>query len=118
MSVTIDLGGKVTLVTGSSRGIGRAIAEVLADAGADVVLNAREMSEELKSLATDIADKYGVRCEAIPADVSVAADVNTMFQRVFKTFGRLDALVNNAGILRDGLIGMIRKDRSSIDDRG
>jgi len=110
MSTTIDLGGKVALVTGSSRGIGRAIAEVLAGAGADVLLNARKASEELTALAKDIADEHDVRGEAIAADVSVATEASAMFQKVYKTFGRLDALVNNAGVLKDGLIGMIRQE--------
>jgi 3-oxoacyl-[acyl-carrier protein] reductase len=53
---------------------------------------------------------YGVRCEAFAADVSDMAQVNVLFQRAFKEFKRLDTLVNNAGVLRDALIGMIRQE--------
>jgi len=107
MASIIDLAEKVVLVTGSSRGIGRAIAEGLAAAGANVILNGRSETEALDQLATSITESHHVECEAIAADVSVRADVNGMFQKVFKSFGRLDILVNNAGVLKDGLIGMI-----------
>ena len=110
MASIIDLSGQVALVTGSSRGIGRAVVETLAAAGSDVVINARKDSNELEELAAAITTKHGVRCEAIPADISDAAEVSAMFQKTFKSFRRLDTLVNNAGILRDGLIGMIRQD--------
>lgn len=110
MALTIDLKGQVALVTGSSRGIGLAVAETLAAAGSDVVINARHASEELGEIATNIARTHGVRCEAIAADVSVIEQVNALFQQTFKTFRRLDTLVNNAGVLRDGLMGMIRQE--------
>ncbi len=106
---TLDLSGKVALVTGSSRGIGKAIATRLAEHGAAVVVNGRADSAELRALADELAEKHKVRCEVVPADVGDAAQVSAMMQTVFKAFGRLDVLVNNAGILRDGLIGMIRE---------
>jgi 3-oxoacyl-[acyl-carrier protein] reductase len=107
MAMTIDLKGKVSLVTGSSRGIGRAIAESLAAAGSDVILNARRETPELRELAAAIAREHAVRCEAIVADVAEVEQVNALFQQAFKLFRRLDTLVNNAGVLRDALIGMI-----------
>jgi 3-oxoacyl-[acyl-carrier protein] reductase len=110
MASTIDLKGQVALVTGSSRGIGRAVAERLAAAGSDLVINARHASPELQELASTIAKTHGVRCEAIAADVSDIEQVNALFQQTFKAFKRLDTLVNNAGVLRDGLIGMIRQE--------
>jgi 3-oxoacyl-[acyl-carrier protein] reductase len=108
MALTLDLKGQVALVTGSSRGIGRAVAEALAAAGSDVIVNAQK--HELRDLAATLSETHGVRCEAIAADVSDVEQVNAMFQHVFKSFRRLDTLVNNAGILRDALIGMIRQE--------
>lgn len=110
MALNIDLSGQVTLVTGSSRGIGREVAQRLAAAGSHVIVNARTDTPQLHELASAIAAEHGVRCAAIAADVSDIAQVNALLQQTFKLFRRLDTLVNNAGILRDGLIGMIRQD--------
>lgn len=98
------------MVTGSSRGIGRAIAEALASAGSDVVLNARRATPEVLDLAASIASTHGVRCEAIAADIAEPKEVSALFQGVFKQFKRLDTLVNNAGVLHEGLIGMISQE--------
>jgi 3-oxoacyl-[acyl-carrier protein] reductase len=110
MATLIDLEGRVSLVTGSSRGIGRAIAETLAAAGSDVVINARTPSTALDELSQEIARTHGVRCEAIAADIGDIEQVNALFQQTFKSFRRLDTLVNNAGVMRDGVIGMIRQE--------
>jgi len=108
--ISIDLSGRVALVTGSSRGIGRAVAEILAQAGATIILNGRSDTDRLSAAATEIGSRYGVDTAAIAADVANADEVAAMVQTIFKSFGRLDVLVNNAGILKDGLIGMIRSD--------
>jgi 3-oxoacyl-[acyl-carrier protein] reductase len=107
----LNLSGKVALVTGSSRGIGKAIATRLAEHGAAVVLNGRSVSEALQSLEQTLQTQHGAKCQAVAADIAESAQVSAMFQTVFKSFGRLDVLVNNAGILQDGLIGMIRDEQ-------
>jgi 3-oxoacyl-[acyl-carrier protein] reductase len=108
--IGIDLTGRVALVTGSTRGIGRAVAENLAQAGATVIVNGRGDADRLSAAAAEIKERHGVETAAIAADVANSDAVAAMMQSVFKSFGRLDILVNNAGILKDGLIGMIRSD--------
>jgi 3-oxoacyl-[acyl-carrier protein] reductase len=94
--------GQVALVTGGSRGIGRAIAMAFAEKGVDVVITGLN-EERLNHAATEISSK-GVRCIAYRADVSKAKEVEGLFDRVMKEFDRLDILVNNAGITRDNLL--------------
>jgi 3-oxoacyl-[acyl-carrier protein] reductase len=89
-----SLEGKLALVTGASRGIGRAIAAELAAAGASVVIGYRSGAEEAESLAAEIGGR------AVQADVSVPEDA----ARLVDEAGDLDILVNNAGLTRDGLI--------------
>jgi NAD(P)-dependent dehydrogenase (short-subunit alcohol dehydrogenase family) len=91
-----SLEGKVAIVTGSTRGIGRAIAEGMAGAGAAVIVNGRT-AEAVKAAASEIAAAGG-KCHAVPADVSNAADVERLIKTTVSTFGRFDILVNNAGI--------------------
>lgn len=107
--IEVNLTGRVALVTGAGRGIGRAIAERLAAAGADVVVNGSRSSEHLDAVAHHLRNAHGVRSLALPADVASASAVAAMMQATFKEFGRLDILVNNAGVMKDGLIGMIRE---------
>jgi 3-oxoacyl-[acyl-carrier protein] reductase len=89
-----SLEGKLALVTGASRGIGRAIAQELASAGASVVVGYRSGAQEAESLASEIGGR------AVQADVSNAEDA----ARLVEEAGDLDILVNNAGLTRDGLI--------------
>ena len=98
------LEGKVALVTGSARGLGRAYALRLAKLGADVVINdvnlraAEEFKERLTAATvTDEVKSLGRRSIAIQADVSKEADVDGMFKKILDEFGRIDILVNNAG---------------------
>ena len=91
----IDLSGKVALVTGSSRGIGRACALRLAEAGADVVVNYVTSSNEAELVAEQIAS-MGRNVACVRADVSHEDDVEEMLQFVSEKFGRLDILVHNA----------------------
>ena len=102
MSVAIDLTGKRALVTGGNRGIGRAIAERLAEAGADVAVFAR--SEDSVAEAARALAERGVRGLGLTGDVSSDEDVERAWERLVAEFGGLDILVNNAGITRDGLL--------------
>src|SRR5487761_661398 len=92
---------RVALVTGASQGIGRAIALALSCAGARVILAARN-SEKLQSLAEEIGAAHGTAF-AIQMDVGDAQQVKAGFRQAIERFGRLDILVNNAAITRDGL---------------
>ncbi|GMU36719.1 MAG: beta-ketoacyl-ACP reductase [Phycisphaerae bacterium] len=97
-----SLKGKVSLVTGASRGIGKAIAAELAAAGSDVAVNYVSPSSEDK--ARQVADKLvqmGVRAKAYRADVSDIAQADGMIADIVRDFGRVDVLVNNAAINRD-----------------
>ena len=101
------LSGKLALVTGASRGIGRAIAEELARAGAEVVVGYRSGKDEAEELAAAIGGR------AIQADVSTAEDA----KRLVEEAGDVDVLVNNAGLTRDGLLARMSDDdwRTVID---
>lgn len=101
------LDGRVAVVTGASRGIGRATAFRLAAAGATVVLTADRAPDILQDVAEDITRHYGVETLAIPSDAADSAAISALYATVFKTFKRLDILVNNAGILDDARLGMI-----------
>ncbi|MEY4531336.1 MAG: hypothetical protein RLZZ156_2057 [Deinococcota bacterium] len=92
----IDLQGKSALVTGASRGIGRATALALAEVGADVIVTARSAAE-LEVLADEIRQK-GTRAIAIPSDISDFSSLQSLVSRSVAEFGHLDILVNNAGI--------------------
>ncbi len=94
-----DLTGKVALVTGSSRGIGRAIALALAEAGADVAINFLSRSAEAVAAEQQIR-QLGRRCTSVQADVSVASDVTRLVRTTEDRLGPVDILVNNAGISR------------------
>jgi len=91
-----DLKGTVALVTGASRGLGRAFALALAEAGADLVLAARGV-DDLR-LTAEAAAKHGVRAEAFRADMREARDIEALVEGATRAFGRIDVLVNNAGI--------------------
>ncbi len=94
-----DLSGKVALVTGAGRGIGRAIAVALAQAGVDIAINYRERAAGARQAGAEIA-ALGRRAIAMQADVSKAAEVDRLVEAVHKHLGRIDILVNNAGIAR------------------
>jgi NAD(P)-dependent dehydrogenase (short-subunit alcohol dehydrogenase family) len=101
-----DLTGKVALVTGASRGIGRAIAVALAQAGADVAVNYQSRQKEAEETCAEI-EKLGRRTVAVQSDVSIAADVTRLVTTVEAELGHVAILVNNAGVTRPQPIGEI-----------
>jgi 3-oxoacyl-[acyl-carrier protein] reductase len=103
MAEHLPFENKVALITGSARGIGRAIAEKLAHRGASVVI-ADLRAELATATAQEIAANTGQRSLAVAVDVVNAESVKAMMERVLGEFGRIDILVNNAGITRDNLI--------------
>lgn len=101
--VGIDLAGRVALVTGGSRGLGRAAALALARAGADVAVNYVRDGRAARAVASGCAE-LGVRAAAMKADIASSADVKRLFADVKRRLGRLDILVANAGIWRGAAI--------------
>ena len=106
----IDLGGKSAVVTGGSRGIGRAIAIRLATQGADVAFSYRGNEAAAKEAAAAI-EALGRRALPVQADVSDPAAADALVKAALEAFGKIDILVNNAGVTRDDLIM-----RMSLDD--
>ena len=110
------LTGKVAVVTGASRGIGRAIALRLAQEGAAVVINYNGSKERAQEVKTEI-ESAGGTAQIMQCDVADAASCDEMFQTIMKEFGRIDILVNNAGITRDGLLmKMAEEDFDAVID--
>lgn len=94
----MNLTGKVALITGSGRGIGKAIAQKLAEAGATIIIN--DVSDTAEATAQEITTA-GKPSLFIKANVTSSAEVNTMMETIIAAYGKLDILVNNAGITRD-----------------
>jgi 3-oxoacyl-[acyl-carrier protein] reductase len=97
------LQGKTAIVTGGSRGIGKAVALRLAEEGADVAVCASRTLDAAAVLATQI-EELGSRAMAVKADVSHSEEVDQLLESVMEAWGKVDILVNNAGITRDGLL--------------
>lgn len=105
----IDLTGRVALVTGSTRGIGRAIAVTLAHAGARVAVAGRD-AEKAAAVAAELQAAAGVEVRGYAADIADTAQAAALVDAVEKDFGHLDILVNNAGLTRDNLMMRIKDD--------
>jgi 3-oxoacyl-[acyl-carrier protein] reductase len=108
-----DLTGKVAVVTGSSRGIGRAIAVLLAKQGAKVVVNSSKSSEAADEVVKEITANGGEAIN-VPASISSQADAERLIKTALDTYGRIDILVNNAGTTRDTLL--MRMSETDWDD--
>lgn len=96
--------GKVALVTGSNRGIGKAIIEEFASSGLDVVINYCHHEDEAKKLQKEISDKYNVSVMIVKCDISKEQEVSKMIDEVCDAFGGIDILVNNASVCKDTLL--------------
>lgn len=105
---------KVVFVTGGTRGIGKQIAINLAKAGYDIAINYRNENEALRETQIEI-ERQGAKCFSVRGDVSVFEDCEKMVKDIINQFGKIDVLVNNAGITRDMLIlRMKEKDFSDV----
>ncbi|MBC7765637.1 MAG: 3-oxoacyl-[acyl-carrier-protein] reductase [Hyphomonadaceae bacterium] len=104
------LKGTTSIVTGGARGIGKGIATKLAKMGSNIVLNYRSSDDEAIALKTAL-EAFGVTVLLHKGDISVQEDAKALIEAAMQAFGRIDVLVNNAGITKDGLIM-----RMSVDD--
>lgn len=106
------LKGKTAIVTGASRGIGKAIVLKLAKLGANVVINYRNNEEKAEELLREI-ESYGTKAIKVKCDVSKFDETKLLIDKTLETFGSIDILVNNAGITRDNLL--IRMKETDFD---
>lgn len=109
----MQLKGKTAIVTGGARGIGRAIALKLAEAGANIVINYTSSSKAAEETVEEV-QKLGVSALAVKADVSKNDEIENLVKQVLNQFGSIDILVNNAGIARDNLL--IRMSEQDFQD--
>ncbi len=110
----LSLAGKVAIITGAARGIGSAIAENFAARGASLILNARSDGERLDAYCSELKSSFNVPVVGILGDISKAETSSALVASAFSNYRRLDIYVNNAGVLLDGLIGMVPQ--SDIDE--
>jgi len=101
--------GRVALVTGGSRGIGKAIVETLAKQGAKVAFVYRSSRESAERIVAELTEK-GYEVHALQGDVAIKADADRIIAEVIEKWGRVDILVNNAGIIKDGLLAIMEED--------
>ena len=100
---------KIVLITGASRGIGKETAKVYAENGYDVAINYVSEKTDVEGIKKEFQD-MGVKCLMVKADVSNEEDVNNMVEKVISEFGKIDVLVNNAGITKDTLLMRMSKE--------
>ena len=103
---------RCAVVTGSTRGIGRAVARELAAAGMNVVVNSSSERSlpAAEAVAVEIAEEFGVETLAVAANVAIEEEANALIAAAAEANGRVDVLVNNAGITRDGLAARMSDD--------
>ncbi|WP_431035865.1 SDR family NAD(P)-dependent oxidoreductase [Streptomyces sp. P6-2-1] len=112
--MTKQLAGKIALVTGAGRGIGAAIARALADEGADVAISYSSSSEAAEKVVAELR-ATGVRAKAFKADQSKTEEATGLIADVVAEFGRIDVLVNNAGVLYWGAVGAEGEDLEAFE---
>lgn len=100
---------KVAMITGATRGIGKQIALTLANEGYNIILNYRTENDELKQLKNEI-ENQNVKCLAVQGDVTNFEDCKQMIESAIKEFGKIDVLVNNAGITKDMLLARMKEE--------
>lgn len=103
-NIQSDNAARTALITGASRGIGAAIAEAFAQNGYNLILTCDKTFDRLTSLSVRLADTYGIKCIPLQTDMGNASCVEELFSRLEMEYGRLDVLVNNAGISYIGLL--------------
>lgn len=97
------LEGKVTIITGATRGIGKGIAEVFAQNGADIAFTYVSSDEQAKKVVDELT-AYGVKVKSYKSNAAIYSEAEAFIDQVVADFGKIDAIVNNAGITRDGLL--------------
>lgn len=105
----MELEGKVSLVTGGSRGIGREIALVLAEAGSEVIVLYQNQAEKAAEVVK-LIEKMGRKAQAVQTDVSHSEEVHALVERITDEKGHIDILINNAGVSRDMLLPRTREE--------
>jgi len=95
---------KTALITGASRGIGRAAAEIFAQNGYDLILTCDKTFDELSALSGRLSDAFNIKCTPVKADMGSASEVEELFKKLGQEYNHLDVLVNNAGISYIGLL--------------
>lgn len=100
---------KTALITGATRGIGKQIAITLAQAGYDIAINYRKENEELKNTKQEI-EQTGAKCLTLQGDVSNYEDCEKIAKEIIQQYGKIDVLVNNAGITKDTLLMRMKKE--------
>ncbi len=108
-----ELQGKIAVVTGASRGIGKAIAIELAKGGADIVINFKSDKKGAEDTAQKVIEA-GQQAFLYPFDVSSASEIKTAFKKIQKEQGRIDILVNNAGITKDNITVLMKPEEWDI----
>ena len=105
---------RTAVITGGSRGIGRAICEKFAKEGYNIVINCSSSVQKAEELQDELKEKYGTDSIVVKANVQSNEEVKAMIDKTMESFGRVDVLVNNAGITRDGLL--IRMSEDDFDE--
>ncbi|MBO4616093.1 MAG: SDR family oxidoreductase [Lachnospiraceae bacterium] len=108
--MVVDVKDKVILITGASRGIGRQMARAFAEEGASVVINYNVNEIQASELAEEL-ERARLKCFVVKADICNPAEVNSMYRMVKEKYGRVDVLINNAGICSDNPIQLMQIDQ-------